>query len=431
MTEKKEKKSKADYEVGKNKPPKHTRFKPGVSGNPSGRPKGRKNKPKELLKIVIDIVGKELLEEYLMNVNGKKVTISLIQGLIKQLNSQAVNGNLKALHMATQLTLQVAKLQSAFMEKEGIDRQVKLDQAIQYKRSWTDYIKDRRKRGLPVELPIPHPDHIHIDSETGEVSVECHTLELVNVRIDLIGEITRLEAMSLAMGLGSSMLWTEFQIRQFVCEHIQEDLDLSLPTVSSKLSGLAAALKVFKTMMAREHSTCDHEGCRYRNAVAMDMIEDYARYHLLRSQVPISDPLWREHGPQLVDQHLDYWFYYGPEPDVDAFKVVGASIPDKRSERPGVRHERRGEEVSFRRTFRDHLMRKTPNWSQRFDPERLEPRNIVSDYLVFRSYEAHVSQDKLETFFASIEVPEYLDNHIPPSFGALTQGWWYRTDMRR
>ena len=30
----------ADYEVGYGKPPKHTRFKKGQSGNPKGRPKG-------------------------------------------------------------------------------------------------------------------------------------------------------------------------------------------------------------------------------------------------------------------------------------------------------------------------------------------------------------------------------------------------------
>ena len=32
-----------DYEVGKGKPPKHTRFEDGVSGNPHGRPPGVRN----------------------------------------------------------------------------------------------------------------------------------------------------------------------------------------------------------------------------------------------------------------------------------------------------------------------------------------------------------------------------------------------------
>ena len=41
--------SKSDYEVGYRKPPKHTRFKPGQSGNLRGRPKGTKNLKTDLM----------------------------------------------------------------------------------------------------------------------------------------------------------------------------------------------------------------------------------------------------------------------------------------------------------------------------------------------------------------------------------------------
>lgn len=45
-----------EYEVGNKKPPKHSRFKKGESGNPAGRPPGRNTKAllRELLQTVLD-----------------------------------------------------------------------------------------------------------------------------------------------------------------------------------------------------------------------------------------------------------------------------------------------------------------------------------------------------------------------------------------
>lgn len=40
--------SDGDYIVGKNRPPRHSRYKPGHSGNPKGRPKGRRNVKMEI-----------------------------------------------------------------------------------------------------------------------------------------------------------------------------------------------------------------------------------------------------------------------------------------------------------------------------------------------------------------------------------------------
>ena len=42
-----------DYEVGYGKPPKATRFKPERSGNPKGRPRGRRNQ-RSVVREVID-----------------------------------------------------------------------------------------------------------------------------------------------------------------------------------------------------------------------------------------------------------------------------------------------------------------------------------------------------------------------------------------
>ncbi len=51
-----------DYDVGYGKPPQHTRFRKGQSGNPTGRPKGARNLKTELLE--------ELQEQILVREGG-------------------------------------------------------------------------------------------------------------------------------------------------------------------------------------------------------------------------------------------------------------------------------------------------------------------------------------------------------------------------
>jgi hypothetical protein len=64
------------YTVGHKKPPLHTRFPPGKSGNPSGRPKG---KPKDLAKFG-DLLMKEFYKTVPASLGGK--TVNKMQGEI-------------------------------------------------------------------------------------------------------------------------------------------------------------------------------------------------------------------------------------------------------------------------------------------------------------------------------------------------------------
>ncbi len=76
------------YDVGYGKPSPDKQFKPGQSGNPKGRPKGRKN-TMTMLQDILD--GKMTIVE-----NGKKMKISRRAVILRQIINAAVKSDLKA-----------------------------------------------------------------------------------------------------------------------------------------------------------------------------------------------------------------------------------------------------------------------------------------------------------------------------------------------
>ncbi|MGE3476427.1 MAG: DUF5681 domain-containing protein [Rhodospirillaceae bacterium] len=82
-------KKRNDYEVGYKKPPKHTRFKPGDSGNPSGRPRKARSS-NELLEQVLN-------EKVTITIRGRQRTVTMKEVLIRQLITDGMKGNQRAL----------------------------------------------------------------------------------------------------------------------------------------------------------------------------------------------------------------------------------------------------------------------------------------------------------------------------------------------
>lgn len=77
-----------DFDVGYGKPPKHTQFKPGKSGNPKGRAAGTKNLKTEL--------SEELSEKMLIKEGGNPKKVSKQRAMLKALIAKAVHGDTKA-----------------------------------------------------------------------------------------------------------------------------------------------------------------------------------------------------------------------------------------------------------------------------------------------------------------------------------------------
>jgi hypothetical protein len=71
-----------DYEVGKGRPPQRTRWKPGQSGNPKGRPKGVKN----LNTILIETLGQKIE----VRVKGKTRKITVLEGIVMKFLQQGL-----------------------------------------------------------------------------------------------------------------------------------------------------------------------------------------------------------------------------------------------------------------------------------------------------------------------------------------------------
>jgi hypothetical protein len=76
--------------VGYGKPPKHTQFTKGVSGNPKGRPKGSQN-----LSTLLEKIGRQRIS---VTENGRTRQLTKIEAVILQLYNSAVRGDVKALN---------------------------------------------------------------------------------------------------------------------------------------------------------------------------------------------------------------------------------------------------------------------------------------------------------------------------------------------
>ena len=88
-----------DYEVGYGKPPRHTRFQPGRSGNPHGRPQGTKNLKSDL--------AEELSEKILVREGEQSLRISKQRAVVKTLLAKTLKGDARAAALLTSMMMRL------------------------------------------------------------------------------------------------------------------------------------------------------------------------------------------------------------------------------------------------------------------------------------------------------------------------------------
>jgi hypothetical protein len=114
-TSKKDKSAK--QKVGRGKPPKHTQFKKGETGNKRGRPKGSKNLATLMMQAAHNPVT--------ATIGGKKRTISTLHATTMQLATRAAGGDPKSM--------------AKFLD-------------------WVDKIESRAAAIRPTQFPLSEPD---------------------------------------------------------------------------------------------------------------------------------------------------------------------------------------------------------------------------------------------------------------------------------
>ena len=88
-----------EYEIGYGKPPKHSQFKPGQSGNKKGRPKGSKD--------TLNMAKKILNEKIEVTDRGKKKKKTKQEIILTQLANDAAKGYGKATESAIELMFRI------------------------------------------------------------------------------------------------------------------------------------------------------------------------------------------------------------------------------------------------------------------------------------------------------------------------------------
>ena len=98
MTRRSKPPSQGAYEVGYRKPPRNRQFKPGQSGNASGRPKGRPALSELFLRETSKLISVKKGEEV--------VRISKAEGLVTKLVQMALQGDMAAMRLAVSMLAQ-------------------------------------------------------------------------------------------------------------------------------------------------------------------------------------------------------------------------------------------------------------------------------------------------------------------------------------
>jgi hypothetical protein len=135
-----------DDKVGYGRPPKHSQFRPGQSGNRSGRPKRTRN--------ILSDLRAELQSTTTITELGRQLTVTKQEAIVKSLVAAAIDGDMRAISTLVNITRTAETEDRQQDEVELSDDQAEIIQDFHHRKPEID-------RGVPPN----HPNSSRNDDE--------------------------------------------------------------------------------------------------------------------------------------------------------------------------------------------------------------------------------------------------------------------------